>query len=56
MLLTIQHLLANLGNGLLSSHITPLQTRPLKPYLAALTIAVAPVPRGGRGLKLQLQI
>ena len=26
-LLTMQHLLANLGNGLLSSHIAPLQTR-----------------------------
>jgi len=43
-LLTMQHLLANLGNGLLSSHIAPLQTR-LKALLGSADHSVEEVEK-----------
>lgn len=43
-LLTMQHLLANLGNGLLSSHIEPLQTR-LKALLGSADHSVEEVEK-----------
>ncbi|CAH1904938.1 putative DNA-binding transcriptional regulator YafY [Candidatus Nitrotoga sp. HW29] len=43
-LLTMQHLLTNLGNGLLSSHITPLQTR-LKALLGSADHSVEEVEK-----------